>query len=163
MRFQLRRRWRLGNFIEMNRKKVLILSVLGLPLLLIFAGLWEYRRIRIPLDPANGWTVEVQTKEGKRIAASIFEMRGRRHVLFVKIEESFDGSEGPSWFSIDVDEEFVADPGNPGEFLYLHFNHDKSLGVTLNDPKMGDSWWFGCTAEVAKFGNQEFKAVVKRK
>lgn len=118
--------------------RFLILLSLSLTLFLGYRGYSALIFHKRPLDATASWEVEANDGEGASLSATVYQMRGRSHLLFVEIPGKAGDSE--RWFTIDTRRKEVFSPHLPGRFPYLHYNHDQNLGVILWDPKIAEGW-----------------------
>lgn len=58
-------------------------------------------------------------------------------------------------FAVAFDLQCVARPNRLRTFPYLSYNHDRAIGVSLDDPKIDDNWEIEWGADEIRFANAE--------
>ena len=94
-----------------------------------------------PLISSTDWTASMNIKSQDPVTGEVFHLLGRSDTLFIRFPAPMpEDSRGYTWFSADTSRKFVAIPDWPRTSPYLHFNHDKAIGVQVTDGKVNDDW-----------------------
>ena len=135
------------------KKRIIAVAVL-VALGMVLAA-WLYR-LAFPhgvLRPTKGMHATMQTQEST-IDGTVY--RGNHwHLLFV----NFPDSPSFSWFTVDMENHFVAVPNGPRRIIG-HFYRPMGIGVMLTDPKIQDEWNVFVDGEQAIFSNAVMQCTV---
>jgi hypothetical protein len=136
----------------MKRSVKLTLALLAV--LTLAVAITAYLHHFRPLISSTDWTASMKVEGHEPIAGEVFYLLGRPETLFIRFPAPIPKDlPGYPWFSADTSSKFVAMPGWPRTTPYLHFNHDKAIGVEITDGKIDDDWQYEWTEAGFSFWN----------
>jgi hypothetical protein len=122
-------------------------------LMLAFAASAYVHHFR-PLISSTDWTATMKVEGREPIKGEVFYLLGRPETLFIRLPAPIpEDVHGYPWFSANTSSKFIAIPSWPQTTPYLHFNHDRAIGVGITDGKVGDDWDFEWTESGFSFWN----------
>jgi len=131
----------------MKRSSKIAIAVLYAALLVIAPMVYHWR----PLVPSSALRATYEQGRSGRRDARVYRMLFR-NVVFVEVPDHAGG--GDRWFAVDLDERTVRSPSWPDRSPYLHYNHDMSLGVSVDDTvKRNGDWHVSWSGGQATWSN----------
>lgn len=128
----------------------------GLVGAVVLAG-WFVHHKR-PLLESEAVSLTAVSREYGPTGTQCYRMLGRPGLYFLKLEDNLDGHF--RWLAVDTNRKLLARPHAPQSSPYLHFNHDRSLGVALTDRKAGE-WVIHWNGPTCRFSNETFEFVLE--
>lgn len=130
----------------------LTIALLAVMILPVSASLFAFH-FR-PLISSTDWTASIKIEGQDPVAGEVFHLLGRSDTLFIRFPAPIpEDSRGYAWFSADTSRKFVAIPDWPRTSPYLHFKHDKAIGVQITDGKVDDDWQSEWAEDSFSFSN----------
>lgn len=111
-----------------------------------------------PLVKTDEWKASVSFQDEPSVEIPVYKMWGFPNRKFIELPEN--SRQRYHWFV--VDSLGVSNCFGVGSFPYRHLNHDMSLGISLDDAKLEDSWHIQRDGENIHFSNADFKISVTK-
>lgn len=150
-----------GVLQEMKKSVKLTIALLAVMIVTVTVSAYIYH-FR-PLISSTDWTASMKIEGQDPVAGEVFHLLGRSDTLFIRFPAPMpEDSRGYPWFSANTSRKFVAIPDWPRTTPYLHFNHDKAIGVEITDGKVDDDWQSEWTEGEFSFSNPQRTVAVTR-
>jgi len=122
--------------LTMGRSLKIAIAAFYAALLVLTPMVYHWR----PLITSSSLQVAYVDGQSTRHDARVYRMLFRPQVVFIELPAR--GNSAGRWFAVDLDERTVVFPtGSPDRSPYLHYNHDMTLGVPVDDTLKHDDLW----------------------